>query len=416
MTGGLRSYPLTDLDLAHRAWVPNSGWPFDRRGLDPFYTRANARLGLAVEPRLESERPLEGTGVAQAFARFVDRPSIEAMEAGVQSSPHIDVYLNATALRLEERDAGVQHATVQAGGREFSVRASAFVLAAGGIENARLMLLSDGLTQGGIGNRHDNVGRYFMEHLTVMHGVIVPDGESSLTACFGVGSDVQAGWRLEDEVIAKEGLLGVVVWPVAASPDAIRNAYYNPWSRLAHGPLPPLRGRLKRPDRLLRFGVRSGLGLLRRSPHAIIHAHIEQPPRRENRITLSDRRDSLGQRRSRLEWRIGAQERDSLHRTLMLIDAALQSRRLARLARLPDASSFDMLVEQSHHHMGTTRMHPDPTEGVVDADCRVHGVSNLYVAGSSVMPTGGAATVTLTAVALALRLADHLKARLNERA
>jgi choline dehydrogenase-like flavoprotein len=63
--------------------------------------------------------------------------------------------------------------------------------------------------------------------------------------------------------------------------------------------------------------------------------------------------------------------------------------------------------------MGTTRMHADPAKGVVDADCRVHGVGNLYVAGSSVMPTGGAATVTLTAVALAIRLADHLKRRLG---
>ena len=163
------------------------------------------------------------------------------------------------------------------------------------------------------------------------------------------------------------------------------------------------------PTSLLRFGLRSADGLLRRSPHAIIHAHIEQPPRRENRVTLSDRLDSLGQSRARLEWRIGAQERDSLLRTLKLFDTALRSQGVGHLARLPDASSFDMLVEQSHHHMGTTRMHADPTQGVVDADCRVHGVANLYVAGSSVMPTGGAATVTLTAVALALRLADHLK-------
>jgi choline dehydrogenase-like flavoprotein len=250
-----------------------------------------------------------------------------------------------------------------------------------------------------------------------MQGVIVSDGNPSLPTCFGDGSDlVQAGWRLEDEVVEREGLLGVIVWPVAAGPDSVRNAYYNPWSRLAHGPRSLLLARLRRPDRLLRFGLRSAGGLLRRSQHALIHAHIEQPPRRENRVTLSDQRDSLGQRRSRLEWRIGAQERDSLLRTLKRLDVALRAQGIGHLARLPDASSFDMLVEQSHHHIGTTRMHADPTQGVVDADCRVHGVSNLYVAGSSVMPTGGAATVTLTAVALALRLADHLKARLNENA
>ena len=415
MPGGLRSHPLTDLDLASRAWVPNSGWPFDRRTLDPFYARANTRLGLETEPVPVPTGALNG--VETTVARFVDRSSIEAIEAEAQTSPHIDVYLNATVLRLEEDATGVQHAIVRVGEREFRVKARAFVLAAGGIENARLMLLSDGRSPGGIGNRHDNVGRYFMEHLTVMHGVIVSDGTQPLLG-YQRGSGaalVQPGWRLADDVIEREGLLGVVVWP-AAGPDSIRNAYYNPWSRLAHGPSPLLRARLKRPDRLLRFGLRSAAGLLRRSPHPVIHAHIEQPPRRENRVTLSDELDSLGQRRARLEWRIGAQERDSLLRTLKLFDTALRSKGVGHLARLPDASSFDMLVEQSHHHIGTTRMHADPTQGVVDADCRVHGVANLYVAGSSVMPTGGAATVTLTAVALALRLADHLKAQLNERA
>jgi len=417
MLGGLRSNPLTCLDLAHRSWVPNSGWPFDRHVLDPFYAKAKARLGLAPGPDPSPVPSLEGAGIATAHALFVDRTAIESIEALALASPHIDVYLNATALRLDDAGAGIEHVTVRTGGHEFRVKATVFVLASGGIENARLMLLSDGHTPGGIGNRHDNVGRYFMEHLTVMHGVIVPDGVQSLPRVRSNGSDLgQPGWRLPDEVLEKEGLLGVIVWPVDAGPDPIRNAYYNPWSRLAHGPRSLLRARLKRPDQLLRFALRSADGLLRQSPHALIHAHIEQPPRRENRVALSDRLDSLGQRRARLEWRIGEQERNSLLRTLKLFDTALRSQGVGHLARLPNAASFDMLVEQSHHHMGTTRMHPDPTQGVVDADCRVHGVANLYVAGSSVMPTGGAATVTLTAVALALRLADHLKERLNERA
>jgi choline dehydrogenase-like flavoprotein len=69
-------------------------------------------------------------------------------------------------------------------------------------------------------------------------------------------------------------------------------------------------------------------------------------------------------------------------------------------------------MDVTHHHMGTTRMHDEPTRGVVDANCRVHGISNLFVAGSSVFPTGGAATATLTLMALAIRLADHIAARL----
>jgi len=63
--------------------------------------------------------------------------------------------------------------------------------------------------------------------------------------------------------------------------------------------------------------------------------------------------------------------------------------------------------------MGGTRMHGDPRQGVVDADARVHGIANLYVAGSSLFPTGGAANPTFTLVALALRLADHLNRRIG---
>ena len=71
------------------------------------------------------------------------------------------------------------------------------------------------------------------------------------------------------------------------------------------------------------------------------------------------------------------------------------------------------VVAGGAHHMGTTRMHDDPRQGVVDRNSKVHGVDNLYVAGSSVFPTSGAANPTLTLVALTLRLADHLKVQLQ---
>jgi choline dehydrogenase-like flavoprotein len=220
-------------------------------------------------------------------------------------------------------------------------------------------------------------------------------------------------------VIEREQLLGVILAPVPA--DALngrffaRNAYLRPLSRLVRRPLaPPLRHHLKRPGLLAMMAARGGIGLLRPG-HAIgLHAHIEQPPRRENRVTLSNRIDALGQRQARVDWRLGEQERDSLLRTLALFDSALRSRGVGYLSHLPGDQDFDLLVEQSHHHIGTTRMHANPEHGVVDADCRVHDVGNLYVTGSSVMPTGGAATVTLTAMALALRLADHLRQRLDE--
>jgi choline dehydrogenase-like flavoprotein len=227
------------------------------------------------------------------------------------------------------------------------------------------------------------------------------------------GIESQRVWRIAEDVIEREGLLGVILVPIPG--DAVngrffaKNAYLRPLSRLARRPLGPLRRQFLRPVALTAMAGRGLAGLAKPASAVGIHAHIEQPPRRENRVTLSRQVDALGQRRAHVEWRLGDQERDSLLRTLKLFDAALRASNAGKLSGLPDEADFDLLVEQSHHHMGTTRMHASPEHGVVDADCRVHGVPNLYVAGSSVMPTGGAATVTITAVALALRLGDHLR-------
>jgi choline dehydrogenase-like flavoprotein len=112
-----------------------------------------------------------------------------------------------------------------------------------------------------------------------------------------------------------------------------------------------------------------------------------------------------------LDWRLGPTEKRSLLRSLKIIGAELGRAGLGRL-QLTLAGDDDTWPERlfdGGHHMGTTRMHVNPQEGVVDKNCRVHGIANLYVAGSSVFPTGGHANPTLTIVALAVRLADHVK-------
>lgn len=419
---GLRSHPLTSVDFQARPWVADSGWPFGRESLTPFYERAQGILQLGpfdYGPPNQPPLTLAPSEVETTQVRFSSRAAAERLETLVTQSPHIEVLLNCTGLVLDEDDDGrVWQIRVRSGDREFAVEARCFVLAAGGIENARLLLLSDEQTPGGIGNRNDLVGRYFMEHLTVTQGMIAG---AQAAASFGKvtvdGVPVQPVWRIAEDVVRREELLGAVLVPVPA--DAVsgrffaRNAYLRPLSRLVRRPLGPLRRHLLHAPAMASMAGRGVLGLAKPYRAIGIHAHIEQPPRRENRVTLSKRNDALGQRQARVEWRLGTQERNSLLRTLTLFDAALRTGGLGRLVQPPTSANFDLLVEQSHHHMGTTRMHADPTHGVVDADCRVHGVSNLYVAGSSVMPTGGAATVTLTAVALGLRLADHLRKRLG---
>ena len=138
---------------------------------------------------------------------------------------------------------------------------------------------------------------------------------------------------------------------------------------------------------------------------------IEQAPNPDSRVVLVRERDELGMQRVALDWRLSDVDRRNVRRTLELLGAEIGAAGIGRLQILhsADETSWPEDLDGGQHHMGTTRMSDDPKQGVVDSDCRVHGMSNLFVAGSSVFPTPGGATPTLLLVALALRLADHLK-------
>ena len=145
-----------------------------------------------------------------------------------------------------------------------------------------------------------------------------------------------------------------------------------------------------------------------------VQAASEQAPNPDSRVTLSQTRDAFGQNQLRLDWRVSPIDWTSIRRATEILAREVGRTGLGRVRLAlddPDRAWPDE-VEGQYHHLGTTRMSDDPKSGVVDADCRVHAVSNLYVAGSSVFPAGGFTNPTLTIVALALRLADHIKAKL----
>jgi choline dehydrogenase-like flavoprotein len=144
-----------------------------------------------------------------------------------------------------------------------------------------------------------------------------------------------------------------------------------------------------------------------------LDAHFEQTPRPDNRVTLSDTLDGEGLNRVHLHWTLGELEERTVLRTIDILDDELRVAGIGWIRNKPSAAAFRRHVGVTHHHMGTTRMHSDPLHGVVDEDCKVHGISNLFIAGSSVFPTGGAATATMTLVTLAIRLADHVKTLLK---
>jgi choline dehydrogenase-like flavoprotein len=380
--------PLNELDFETRTWLPNSGWPFDLAHLRPYYDRAQTVCELGPYGYTAIDEPLDGAvehTVIQYSAPTRFGPQSRDAFARAESTT---VYRGANAVDLAMTPSGralerVEVATIA--GTRFTVRARAFVLATGGIENARLLLASDGVARGGIGNARDLVGRCFMEHLYLDDAArIVADRR--FRATFGTarrldGHRVRSALTLSDSIQRSERLPGSTF--VVGAPSSTG-------------------GRRSRARATVRRAVEAF-----RSSMAVPVKHIqEQVPNPESRVLLADDRDRLGSRRAVLDWRVSDEDRVAAARSHRILRAAGIGRVVDSL--LDARTEWPPGLRGGRHHMGTTRMHADPTRGVVDGDCRVHGVANLYVAGSSVFPTSGTANPTLTIVALALRLADHL--------
>ena len=401
--------PLDPIDFEPRPWLPESGWPFGLSTLEPYYRRAEPLLDLDpfVAPHGSATtresgsllRPDSGLETANFHFSRPTRFGLEFRDEIVRA-PRIDLVLHANVLRLEcdadQRRVERATAATLEGGR-LEVLAHRFVLAAGGIENPRLLLLSGSSDRGGLGNRHDLVGRYFMEHPHVQIGHVAAAGRmTGLNSVLGYRARTKPMLRLVEPVQRQDELLNCAFrFDNAPAPDS--EAHVESASRLA-ADIASLRGSRNAP---------------RRIPTAVfeVTAMTEQAPDPESRVQLGEERDALGSRKAKLTWRLSDLDFDGLRRSCDRLGRELGGQGAVRL-RYEDRR--ERLVERvlgGNHHMGTTRMHSDPRRGVVDADCRVHGLENLYVAGSSVFPTGGWANPTLTILALSFRLADHLAAR-----
>jgi choline dehydrogenase-like flavoprotein len=324
------------------------------------------------------------------------------------------------------------------------------VLAGGGMASAQLLLNSDARHAGGIGNQGGALGRYLMDHPLLIGGEIHPTSADlfARSALYDMrqvrGAHVMAHLQIADEVLEREPVLGLsmMIFPRERNYLAHRelnerqqlgvNAFYNLRQTVAHGAkLEPqtvgalLRGAdgiVKRSmDEVLFPKARLNVGGWSRMPLKRIRYHsyevlqqVEQAPHSDNRVSLSHERDALGMRRLVVDWRWHDEDQAATMRAQDLYAEEVHRAGLGefRIAR-PDGKPH-VFLDSCAHYMGITRMHSDPQRGVVDADCRVHGVSNLSIVSSSVFPTGGFANPTLTIVALALRTADRLKADLAQ--
>ena len=414
---GAKYVPLDPCDFDELADFPHIQWPFDYSDLEPFYRRAQIVCGLGSfaydgKDWSDEDHPLLTLKVDQLSTRVyqcgIGRFFTDLYPQAVARSSNVCLCHYATIRELKLRNSGrqVMGATfVSLSGDQFHAQATIFVLAAGAIENARLLLLSGENALDTPGNRYGWVGRCFMEHPRDYALTLIPRSP-----------DLFREATFYDLHPARNGT--IVGGRIALDSRTIRTA------RLPNASitlLPCVKKRAARLSRIMSYLQRfvgpqpkSGYGwsriqnLSQAFDTFQLVINVEQRPNPENRVALAQRRDFLGIPRVDLFWHWSDEEQANLERLRRVIASALEGAGIGRV----EISTGLRPNPNAHHHAGTTRMHADPRWGVVNADACVHGTDNLYVTGGSILCSAGFANPTLTIVALALRLADHLKQRL----
>ena len=446
---GVRLRPMDAIDFETRDWVPYSGWPYDKSVLNFYYERAQevCQIGpFNYDPDYwaDAQRPvlpLGNGGVQTTMFQFAEREVFfKQYRNELEKSDQVTVYLhgNVTEIQTTENAKTVTRLRVDClEGNRFYVKAKYYVISLGGIETPRLLLLSNEIWKQGLGNEHDLVGRFFMEHPHLWSGTYVPSNRkvSNSTGLYQIfrknNLPLLAKLTLTEETLRKEKLAN---WCTSIHPDYhLSYQHYMQWDKKGVSAFQGLKRRLgRKPATGSLMGIMAdivsdpisiGLALARkikgnfkkefeRSRHVAVFKlnHMaEQTPNPDSRVLLSEEKDRLGQRRVKLDWRLNPIDVETITRAQKIVDAALRQSGLGYLNIETRADEIPAHIHGGWHHMGTTRMHTDPKQGVVDPDCRVHGTSNLYIAGASTFPTVGYANPVLTTIAVVLRLADHLK-------
>ena len=461
---GGRCVPFDPIDFDARPWVAHSGWPITYGDVEAHYPRANAlceagdyeydaRLAVpgGMRPTLRGFTPshfnLNGIERFSCPTNF-GRRYYEALRAAA----NVRVLLGATVTRLVasadgSRINGLQVQTNRDVG--FYVAANQVVLATGGIETPRLLLTSDDVHVDGIGNARDLVGRFYMCHIAgtigrlqvngpatnVWHGYdMASDGtycrrrialQARVQAARGLGNAV---FRLHHPRIADPSHRTGPLSAIFLAQNFISYEYVKRLvSDVPPGPSTWLRHGLNAATdsfstvRFLSHWLRNRTLADRKFPSVIIRPrtnlfsldfHAEQAPNPDSRVGLATERDRFGNRRVRVDWRYIGLDVETVSRSFNLLQEDLAEQSIGTLTLAADERDIETVIRRDGayggHHIGTTRMGVSAQTGVVDSNCKVFGVNNLYIVGSATFPTSSQANPTLTIVAMALRLADHL--------
>lgn len=451
------SRPLDELTFAPRPGIPYSGWPISRSDLEAYYEPAHRLCQLQGSYEYGNDY----WGVVTLPATIKRLTSViyqrnypvrfnEVFHDSLNNSENVNVFLYGTALEIVTDETGQTVHKIRVGrlnGEDLAVSARIFVLAMGSVENARILLLSNDAQDTGLGNTYDLVGRFLSDHpaIGVAAELLPTDLYLDRKFFFEVRparleeaklAQLRPRLMLSPEIIMQEQLNQYLFdFSPQFAPSVGVESIKTIVDQLENGDLPDdlfehLGNVLSDLDDVIDAGYKTlfdkKVGIFNDPEplsRMIIALEMEQSPNPDSRVTLSDQTDAFGQRKVAVDWRMNSTDLDRAKRAMELLAAELGAAGIGRIRSIlhiphesvdkwPDAAYPDGLYV-GYHQMGTTRMSNDPHHGVVDLNCRVHGVSNLFIAGSSVFPTVGHERPTLNIVALALRLTDHIKKTLE---
>jgi choline dehydrogenase-like flavoprotein len=461
---GGRCVPLDAIDFEARDYMPCSGWPIGLQDLMPYYPRANELCEAgdfqynASQAFQQPLRPMiEGfrsehftTDSLERFSCPTDFGARYAEQLRAARNVRVLLHANLTQIRFHPNPAAVESLVLRTlDGKQFTVRASRVVLATGGLEVARLLLANRDRWPQGIGNEHDVVGRYYMCHIAGTVGTLKqPGSRDRIWHGYEVTADgiyCRRRLALTPETQRRNRIGNFIArlhHPRITDPShrtAVLSALqlakglisYEYGKRLHGGErtsmstwMSHLGNVLRRPHEVIAFGhhmLRDRFLAARKFPSIIVQStaghysldfHSEQEPSATSRVSLIEQRDELGVPQLLVDWRYTPGDVTTVREAVRLLATDISRSGVGALDYDPDSIELEMSRYGAYggHHLGTARMGNDPRTSVVDANCRVHGLENLFVAGGAVFPTSSQANPTLSIIALALRLGALLRA------
>lgn len=429
--GGLCS-PYDEIDFIKREWVEHSGWPISLNDLDPYYKKTKDILDLHsheyslkywqktnanfINLKLDNDVVYEKMWQFSPPTRFGSKYKDEIINS---NNINLYTYANVTDIILNSDNTSIKEVIIQNHAKKkHKVRAKYYVLACGAIQNARLLLNSNKQVTGGLGNENDLVGRYFMEHIEVksselwlgkkypMDLYLLQSGKTKARAELAITMKVQEKYKILNGTASLRPL------SLARHSTTINDKWRKGNPRLNEK-------EMSFRERLQKKFMRVKEEFVKKIDQAyLLHTRIEQAPNPNSRIILDKEKDALGMYRANLNWELTAIDRISIRKLHEIIGQQVGISEIGRIKLLDfledeNDESWPEYMSGGFHHMGTTRMSDNPKKGVVDRNCKIHSINNLYIAGSSCFATSGAANPTFTIVALSLRLSEHLKSKFN---